>query len=219
MIYLQEVLNITPATPETLDSFIEVAQDLLMPICARLGVRLVVAWFSTYEWFTQVTHLLEFKNIDVLKDFRIKTSQNREWGDYAAQLEVFAPERRSRLLEPIGAIPPATFHKAIEESQKNPLKVYSMGILEVAPNKIADFIEGAKMSSKTFPIIASWRPIAGNPNEVIDIWKGVISSQVIGPQHYQPAVESMKEWFRMLREIAPKERLVQIYPLPYSELK
>ncbi|MFX1477581.1 MAG: hypothetical protein ACFFCI_05585 [Promethearchaeota archaeon] len=88
-----------------------------MPVCASLGVRLVVAWFSTYEWFIQVTHLLEIKNIDVLKDFRIKTSQNREWGDFAAQLEVFAPERRSRLLEPIGAIPPETFRKAIEESQ------------------------------------------------------------------------------------------------------
>ncbi len=214
MIYLQEIYNLTPATPEILDSFIKIAQELLVPTCKRLGSCLVAAWFSTYEWFAQVTHVLEFEDMNALKDFRIKTSQDKQWGEYSAQLEDFAPERHTRLLEPIGAIPPENLHKAIEESQKKALKVYSMAILEVAPNKMPDFIEGVKMGSNTFPIIASWRPIAGNPNEVIDIWKGAI-----GPKNYQPAVEGMKEWFRGLRELAPKERLVQIFPLPYSQLK
>jgi len=214
MIYLQEILNLTPATPESLDSFIEISQNLLVPICERLGTRLVVAWFSTYEWFSQVTHVFEFANMKTLKEFRIKASQDNQWGEYTAELEEFAPERRTRLLEPIGAVPPEILHKAIEESQKKALKVYSLATLEVTPNKMPDFIEKVKEYSKTFPIIASWRPIAGNPNEVNDIWKGAI-----GPKNYQPAVEGMKEWFRNLREMAPKERLVQIFPLPYSELK
>lgn len=214
MIYLEDTLNITPATPEALDSFIKVSQELLVPACKRLGTRLLVAWFSTYEWFCQVTHVFEFDDMGALKDFRIKASQDKIWGEYTAELEEFAPERRTRLLEPIGAVSPEVLHNAIEESQKKALKVYSLATLEVTPNKMPDFIEFVKEMSKILPIIASWRPIGGNPNEVNDIWKGAI-----GPKDYQPAVEGMKEWFRNLREMAPKERLVQIFPLPYSELK
>ncbi len=214
MIYLQEILNLTPATPEALDSFIEIGQNLLVPVCERLGARLVVAWFSTYEWYYQVTHVFEFADMKGLKEFRIKAAQVKQWFEYTVKLEEFAPERRTRLLEPIGAISPDVLHKAIEESQKKALKVYSFATLEVTPNKMTEFVDFVKTLSKNAPIIASWRPIAGNPNEVNDLWKGAIAAK-----DYQPAVEGMKEWFRRLRELAPKERLVQIFPLPYSELK
>ena len=214
MIYLQEILNLTPATPEALDSFIEIGQNLLVPVCERLGARLVFAWFSTYEWYYQVTHVFEFADMKGLKEFRIKAGQDKQWFEYTVKLEEFAPERRTRLLEPIGAISPDVLHKAIEESQKKALKVYSFATLEVTPNKMTEFVDFVKTLSKNAPIIASWRPIAGNPNEVNDLWKGSLV-----PKDYQPAVEGMKEWFRRLRELAPKERLVQIFPLPYSELK
>ena len=207
-------MNLTPATPEALDSFIEIGQNLLVPVCERLGARLVFAWFSTYEWYYQVTHVFEFANVKALKEFRIKAGQDKQWFEYTVKLEEFAPERRTRLLEPIGAISPDVLHKAIEESQKKALKVYSFATLEVTPNKMTEFVDFVKTLSKNAPIIASWRPIAGNPNEVNDLWKGSLV-----PKDYQPAVEGMKEWFRRLRELAPKERLVQIFPLPYSELK
>jgi hypothetical protein len=207
-------LNLTPATPETLDSFVEIGHNLLVPCCERLGTRLVVAWFSTYEWYYQVTHVFEFSDMKTLEEFRIKASQDKQWGEYTAELEKFAPERRTRLLEPIGAIPPAILHGAIDESQKKALKVYSFATLEVTPNKMTEFVEFVRLLSKNAPIIASWRPIAGNPNEVNDLWKGTLI-----PKRYEPAVEGLKEWFRRLRELAPKERLVQICPLPYSELK
>jgi len=109
---------------------------------------------------------------------------------------------------------PEVLHKAIEESQKKPLKVYSLAQLEVAPNKMDDFKTGLKQSINLFPIIASWRPLAGRPNEVIDIWKGDI-----GPKKYAPALDSTKEFFRIIRENAPKERLIRIFPIPHSQLK
>jgi len=217
MIYLEETLNITPASPDIRDSFIKVAQELLVPACNRLGARLVIAWSGNYEWVMQITQIFEFDDIEALKNFRIKTSQDREWGEYTAQLEVFAPERRTRLLEPIGAIPPETLHKAIEESQKSPLKVYSLAILEVNPNKMSEFIAGVKAGSQVFPIIASWRPIAGSPNQVIDLWKGDVlwSTESMA---YQPFRKD-QQWVRQLREQAPKERILPIYTLPYSPLK
>jgi len=214
MIYLQEILNLTPATPETRDSFIEIGKNILVPACKRLGTRLVMAGISRHEWFSQITHIFEFADMKSLKEFRIKASQDKQWGEYMAELDIFAPERRTRLLEPIGAISPDVLNKAIEESQKTALKTYSFASLGVAPNKMTEFVEFVRDLSINAPIIASWRPIAGDPNEVNDLWKGDV-----GPQVAQPAVEGLKGWFRKLRELAPKERLTQIYPLPYSELK
>ncbi len=218
MIYLEETLNINPATQENRDSFIKIAQELLLPTCDRLEARLVAAWYGNYEWFSQIIQLFEFDDMESLKKFRKKTSQDRDWGEYTAQLEVFAPERRTRLLEPIGAIEPKILHKAIEESQKSPLKVYSMAILEVAPNQMSDFIKAVEMGSKVFPIIASWHPIAGNPNQVIDLWKGDVLWNAEA-WAYQPAMEGQKEMMRNLRIQAPKERIVPIYSLPYSPLR
>ncbi|MFX1327673.1 MAG: hypothetical protein ACFE91_05945 [Promethearchaeota archaeon] len=217
MIYLEQTLNITPASPDVRDDYIKIAQDLLVPICKRLGARLVAAWSSNYEWVMQTIQIFEFDDIEALKKFRINASQDREWGEYIAQLEVFAPERRTRLLEPIGAVPPEILHKAIEESQKSPLNAYSMAILEVNPGKMPDMIAGISMSYKVMPIIACWRPIAGSPNQIIDLWKGDIWFNAEN-MAYRPFSKDQR-WIRDLREIAPKERLILLYSLPYSPLR
>ena len=217
MIYVEETLNITPASPDIRDDYIKLAQKLLIPACKRLGARLVAAWNGNYEWVMQTTQIFEFDDIEALKKFRINASQDREWGEYLAQLEVFAPERRTRLLEPIGAVPPEVLHKAIEESQKSPLKVYSLAILEVNPGKMPDMIAGISAGHKVMPIIASWRPIAGSPNEIIDLWKGDIFFSAEN-MAYRPFSKD-QQWVRDLRENAPKERIVPIYALPYSPLK
>ena len=217
MIYLEQTLNITPASPDIRDDYIKVAQELLVPACKRLGARLVAAWFGNYEWVYQTTQIFEFDDIEALKKFRINASQDKIWGEYMAQLEVFSPERRTRLLEPVGAVPPEILHKAIEESQKTPLKAYSMAILEVNPGKMADMIAGISAGYKVMPIIASWRPIAGSPNQVIDLWKGdvLFSAEAMA---YRPFSQD-QQWVRQLRENAPKERIVPLYTLPYSPLK
>ncbi|MHA1350687.1 MAG: hypothetical protein ACTSPZ_07645 [Promethearchaeota archaeon] len=217
MIYLEQTLNITPASPDVRDDYIKVAQELLVPVCKRHGARLVAAWNGNYEWVFQTTQIFEFDDIEALKNFRIAASQDREWGEFTAQLEVFAPERRTRLLEPAGAVPPEVLHKAIEESQKSPLKVYSMAILEVNPGKMSNVIASIAAGHKVLPIIASWRPIAGSPNQVIDLWKGdvLFSAEAMA---YRPFSQD-QQWVRQLRENAPKERIVPLYALPYSPLK
>jgi len=214
MIYLEEKLNLTPASPETLDVFIKFAQEKLVPICERLGSRLVAAWYSDVEWFSQVTQIMEFDDMEALKSFRIKASQDPAWGEYTARLEELAPERRSRLLEPLGPVLPKILHRAIRRSQKKAFGIYSLATLEVAPNKMPKFLTALEQASKGFPIIASWRPIAGNPNEVIDVWKSALRREA-----YQPADDIFKDFFRQLRELAPKERLINIYTLPYSQLR
>ena len=63
------------------------------------------------------------------------------------------------------------------------------------------------------PIVASWRPVAGNPNEVIDLWRGDV-----GRTPYRPANDAINAFFEPLREIAPRERMVRLHALPYSPL-
>ena len=214
MIYLEETLNLLPAHQENLDKFVGLAQEKLIPACERLGTRIVAAWTSTVEWFSQVTQIMEFNDMEALKKFRIDASKDIGWGEYAAQLEEIAPERRSRLLEPLGPISPEALHNAIEASKKSPIKVYGLATLEVNPNMMPQFLQGLETKSPvTDLIIASWRPIGGSPNEVIDLWK-----MYSPPQGYQPADEISKQFFRPLREVAPKEHYRGVSMLPYSEL-
>lgn len=214
MLYLEETFNLTPASPENLDKFIEFAQKHLVPICDSLGSRLIAAWSSYVEWFCQVTQIMEFDDMEALKAFRKKTSQNSAWGEYLAQLEDFAPVRRSRLLEPVGPVPPSVLHEAIKKSETEPLEVYGLAILQVVAGKMDQFLKTLEVSYKTLPIIASWRPVLGSPTEVIDLW-----ARQLLPQKYEPADAISKQFFKPLREMAPKERLIQIYTLPYSPLR
>lgn len=218
MIYLEETLNLLPAHPENLDKFVGLAQEKLIPACERLGTRIVAAWTSTVEWFSQVTQIMEFNDMEALKKFRIDASSDIGWGEYAAELEEIAPERRSRLLEPLGPIPPETLQNAIEASKKTPVKVYGVATLEVNPNMMPQFLQGFEEGIKnkspvTTLIIASWRPIGGSPNEVIDLWK-----LYSPPQAYRPADDFSKQFFGPLREVAPKEHYRGVSMLPYSEL-
>jgi len=211
MIYLEETIKLTPASPESLDNFVQFARERLVPVCPRLGARLVAAWFSHAELFAQVTQIFEFDDMDALKNFRRKSSQDPAWGEYLSALEELAPERRSRLLEPV--VPADILHQAIEESRQKPIGTYFLAVLEVAGDNMAAFIAGLQNGVKTYPIIASWRPVAFKRNQIIDLWKGP------APQApYQPADERNRQFFRNLRPMAPHEYLIPIVTLPYSPL-
>jgi len=214
MIYLEEKYNIVPASPETLDKFIKFAQEHFVPTCERLGARLIAAWSNYVEWYCQVIQIMEFNDLNALKEFRVKSSQDSEWCKYLEFLEEIAPERTSRLLKPLGPVPPEVLHEAIAKSQKKPLKVYGLAILNVLADHMAEFKTGLEITHASLPIIASWRPISGYPNEVIDLW----ATRLL-PRKYSPATAFDKQFFRPLRQIAPKERLVTIFSLPHSPLR
>jgi hypothetical protein len=221
MIYLEEKFNLIPASPVTLEEFVKFAQKQLVPVCEHLGARLIAGWYTNTEWYSQVTQIMEFDDMEALKAFRMKASQNSAWGEYMARLEELAPERRSRLLEPLGPVQPKVLHKAIRRSQRRPFKVYLLAILEVAPNKMPEFITGLEEASKLLPIIASWRPIGGSPNEVIDLWRSNNSLNIIDEfsKGYEPPNDLSRQFFTQLRQVAPKEHAELVFTLPYAQLR
>jgi len=214
MIYLEETFNLKHASPEALDTFVEFAQQHLVPVCPRVGARLVAAWTSSDEWVCQASQVLEFDDMETLKAFRIASSQDKAWGEYLAGLEELAPVRRSRLLEPLGPVPAELLHQAAAESQQSPNGSYLLAILEVGADKMSQFVAGLAAAYQSLPIVASWRPIGGSPNEVIDIWKSPPVQTA-----YQPADDGTKQFFRQVREWAPKERVIRVIALPFSPLR
>jgi hypothetical protein len=214
MIYLKESFDLAPASPETRDEFIAFAQAALLPAYARLGARLAGAWFSHAEWYGQVTQVLEFDSLAAFDAFRGAAAGDPAWRDCERRLEQFAPRRSGQLLEPLGPVPPAALADAMRASAEQPIDAYSLAVLEVAPGRMADFVATLDAVKHLFPIVASWRAVAGNPCEVLDLWKGAL-----GQERYSPADERSKAFFRPLRELAPRERLLNLYALPYSPLR
>jgi hypothetical protein len=76
-----------------------------------------------------------------------------------------------------------------------------------------DFTKMLAGAGPHLPILASWRPVAGDPDLVIDLWKGDVESG------YAPADARSNAFFDPLREVAPRERVLRYWPLPYSPLR
>jgi hypothetical protein len=76
------------------------------------------------------------------------------------------------------------------------------------------FNDGLAAGAKNMPIIASWRTIVGNQNQVTDVWKGALRTD-----GYSRSDDAANRWFRGIRSLAPRERLVIAHPLPYSPLQ
>ena len=209
MIYLAQDYDIHPATPETRDRFIEAVNQHFLPAQAKAGGTLAAAWFSYSGWFSRITQLIEFGDLAEYDGFR----QNEDVVKATGALEAMCADVRDELLEPLGPVPTQTLHAAIANSTEKPEEVYTCAILQVNPGAMEAFTQLLSAAAPNLPILASWRPVAGNPNLVIDLWKGNLE------QGYRPADPAMASFFTPLREVAPRERLVTCYPLPYSPLR
>ena len=64
------------------------------------------------------------------------------------------------------------------------------------------------------PIIAAGKDVTGNPNRVIDLWKGDT-----GRHGYSPNDPGQEAFFGPLRQIAPREKMMRLHVMPYSPLR
>ncbi len=215
MIYLQQDFDLHPASPRTRDAFVALAQDALVPAAERHGARLVGAFFGNSEWFFRVTHFLELPSLAAFGSWRASCRRDAAACDAASRAEALAPSRREALLEPLGAIPLEALNRGIESAREKPQPIYTAAHLKIAPGRMADFSKLLSAAGGLLPILASWRPVAGDPDLVIDLWKGDPEATY---SRYAPADARANAFMDPLREVAPNERVVRYFPLPYSPL-
>jgi hypothetical protein len=213
VIYLEQDFDLDPASPKTRDAFVELAEKTLVPAQARLGGRLVAAWFNHAEWYNQLKHIVEFDDLAAFAAFRDVARADEEWRECATRIEELAPRRSDALLEPLGPVEPARLHRAIEEAKEKPVGAHTFAILEVNAGAMDTFSGMLGAAKDQLPILAAWRGITGNPNQVIDLWSGDT-----GRDRFRPANDAMNAFFEPLRKMAPRERMVSLFPLPYSPL-
>lgn len=213
MIYLRQIFNLHPASPRTRDFFCAVTEEKFLPALPGSGGALVAAWFSHDEWYSQIEHLLAFESLEAFALFRERAASPGVLGEALGALGQLAFERREELVEDLGPIATTALTSAVEDCVAHPVKVFTYAILEVAPGRLADFQALLGMAAGSLPILGCWTDLAGNPDRVIDLWKGDL-----GGAGFTPSNEITDAFFEPLREIAPRERLVRLHPLPYSPL-
>ena len=214
MIYAKDHFNLHPASPATRDRFVATASDALLPACEAQGARPVGAWFCDEEWFSQVVHVTGFESLAAYESYREAAGVDGALAKVHAELADLAPERRTELLETLGPIPESALDIAIEASAEKPAEVYTFAILEVAPGCMDRFKAMLGAAGPSLPILASWRDLTGNPDRVIDLWRGDN-----GRAGYAPSNDQMDAFFGPLREVAPRERMMRLHALPYSPLR
>ncbi|MEE3330755.1 MAG: NIPSNAP family protein [Myxococcota bacterium] len=214
MIYLKDSFNLEPASPATRDQFVESVETRLLPALSEQGARLVGGWFAHEEWFTQIVHVTEFDDASGLDRYREASQADSMLAKAQAELASLAPERRAEVLEPLGPVPASTLREAIDASAKEPVGVYTFAILEVNTGSMDRFSALLSAAASALPIVASWRDVAGNPNRVIDLWKGDT-----GKSGYQPTNDRTDAFFEPLREVAPREKMMRLHSMPYSPLR
>jgi hypothetical protein len=213
VLYLQQDFDLHPASPRTLDAFVALAQAALVPSAERHGARLVAAFFGNAEWFYRVTQILELPGLAAAEAFRSATNADPAAREAAERAAALAHARRETLLEPLGPIPVEALARGIASAREKPQGVYSAAILRIAPGRMGDFVRMLGAAGPRLPILASWRPVAGDPDVVIDLWQGDVE------RGYVPADARANAFFDPLREVAPRERILRYWPLPYSPLR
>jgi hypothetical protein len=214
MIILHESMDLDPASPETIDAYVELSRKERVSLAGELGGRLVGAFSCNADWFAQVQELWAFEDLATFGAFHERAKNDVTWQACEQQVAQLAPRRRSQLLEPLGPVPVGVLDEAIEASVASPVGVYSLADLEVRPGRMDDFVGLLEAGAASLPIIACLRPVTGNPLRVLDLW-----TRAMGSEPYQPAAEPMKGFFRALRDVAPTERLTNWSSLPHSPLR
>lgn len=215
MIHLQQDFDLHPASPRTRDAFVTLARASLVPAAERHGAKLVAAFFGNQDWFFRVSHFLELPSLAAFEVWREDMRRDAAAGDAAKRAEALAPVRHETLLESLGAIPAEALARGIERAREKPQGIYTAAHLKIAPGRMDDFTRMLAAGGPGLPILASWRPVAGDPSLVIDLWKGDVEQAYA---RYAPADERANAFMDPLREVAPNERVVRYFPLPYSPL-
>ena len=213
MIHLIERFNLQPASPATRDRFVALAEGQWLPALAEHGGQPTGAWFCNEHWFSQVVHATRFTDAAACAAYRGAAAADGALGKAYAEFRALAPEQSVEQLETFGPVPDEALEAGFAKSAEKPAGAYTFAILDVVPDAMPKFRAMLEGAAKNLPIVGAWRRTSGNPNEVIDLWRGDVA------QGYAPNSPEQEAFFGPLRELVPRERMERLFPLPYSPLR
>lgn len=207
MFYVLDQCDLAPATYARRDEYLALTTERRVPHVEAAGGRLIGAWTSNDVRFARITELWAHPDLD-------SVIRARPGADLEAEIEAMAPVRTQRLMEPLGPIGPEVLDAAIAAAADRPNEVYTFAHLDVAPGRLADFVELLDGVKDTLPLIASLRDVVGRRSQVLDVW-----SVDVDQSRYQPNTPALDGFLTTLREVAPDEAIKLLHPLPHSPLR
>ncbi len=214
MFLLLHKFRLEPATPAARDAFVEVQRSLLDAQGPEDG-QLIGAWFTNAEWYSEIVHLTRFADMNAFMHATARRdAAGAPVGQAAHALNQLAPTQSSELLADLGPVASEKLDAAIEASSEKPAGVYTFALLDVPLPKRAAFSDLFAAVGEGLPIIGCWSSLIGDHNTIIDLWSG--DTERFG---FQPTSPALDAFFTPLREIAPRERVQRMHPLPYSPLQ
>lgn len=220
MIYLHETFKLHTAMPTVLEGFIKFVDEQMIPLYEECGAKLNAAWFCNAQTVFQVNQIVEFENHEAFLKFSCFIKEHADDESFEKTLNRITPQRTRQLYESAGSAFSTSFHNAIQESKKAPLKTYTIATLEVVHDQIAGLVqrnEGAIAAG--MPFITSMISITGKQNQIMNIWKGDFNAVGYQDQKFYDGLGFTEEWWKWVRSVAPQEGLATVYMLPYSPLQ
>ncbi len=214
MFLLLHKFRLEPATPAARDAFVEAQSRLAEEESPKDG-RLLGAWFTNGEWYSEIVHLTLFDSMDAFAAANTRRHAiDTPLGQAVSAIDELAPTQSSQLLTDLGPVTLAKLDAAIAASREEPAGVYTLALLDVPLPKRPQFCDLFAAVGDGLPIIGCWYSVVGDHNTIIDLWSG--DTERFGFQPTSPALDS---FFTPLREIAPHERVQRLHPMPYSPLR
>jgi hypothetical protein len=220
MFYLVEKLTLQAATPKNLDEFVEFESNQMLPVFHKCDANLMASWICSAESLMQITNVFELKCVE--STYKIDDAFNSDSSieDIVQSSNNLISKTQWQLYRSAGSKFSDAFHQAIEVSQSDPSKFYTVATLQMSRNKMPLLLPKQEAAVDIgMPLIAFMRSVTGVHDEIVDIWKGDMQAAGYQTQAYYESIGMSEEWWDWIRDIAPQEKMVRVSVLPYSPLQ
>lgn len=220
MFYLIEKMTLQVATPKNLDKFVEFEPNQMLPVYSKCNANLMASWICSAESLMQITNVFELKGLESMNQIYDALNNDSSIEDIVRLSNNLVSETQWQLYQSAGSTFSAAFYQAIEVSQSDPQKVYTVATLQMNRNKMPLLLPKQEAAVDIgMPLIAFMKSVTGTQDEIVDIWKGDFQAAGYQTQAYYESMGMSEEWWDWIRDIAPKEKMVKVSVLPYSPLQ
>ncbi|NYB73787.1 NIPSNAP family protein [Sedimentibacter hydroxybenzoicus DSM 7310] len=210
---IEQFIDFSPPMPMSTDEYVELANKYLLPAQERLGFRVIGAWEYDSSRLSSIYQILGFESLEDIARFEKLRKEDADFAAFETRVEELAPEKQEHILK-------VALDNSIAYSTE-PHGVYSMAFLDAHAGKLQTVVDMALESSaveiNNSRITFTATRLTGKRNVMLDLWYGHLGRERDGYAPYP--VEGHDYMRNQLRAVTYDEKILYMYPLPYSPLK